>query len=325
MVYGVDEELGRSRARRAMTRPFASVIIPVFNDPERLAECLERLEAQTYPQDIYEVLVVDNGSTEPVDAVVSRFARVTLVIEPRGGQFTARNAGVARAKGAVLAFTDADCLPADDWLEQGIRALLETPNCAQVGGAVESYPRDPRSRTAVETYDIIRAFPQKLYVELEHYAVTANMFTFRWVYDLVGPFDGHMFSGGDNEWGKRLHDRGLLQVYCDTARVLHPARRSFAELYGKIRRTSIGHRYLSTLRSGDASSYSPVRFLYDLRLPVKDMFHAFRDPRLPGVKPKLQYVTVAAFVRFARAWSRLQLELHPRSIQGSKWMPHGNR
>jgi GT2 family glycosyltransferase len=229
---------------------------------------------------------------------------------------------VARSPGTVLAFTDADCLPLVDWLEVGVRALLETPNCAQVGGAVEVYPRDRRRLTAVETYELIRAFPQQHYVELEHYAVTANMFTFRRIFDLVGPFDEHMLSGGDNEWGKRLHDRGLVQVYCEEARVLHPARRSFGELYRKIRRTSIGHRYLNAIRQ--EKGYSPGRFLYDLRLPVKEVSRAMVDPRLPGLKPKLQYIGVTVFARVARAWARLQLELEPQRIHGKKWSPQGN-
>jgi glycosyltransferase involved in cell wall biosynthesis len=295
---------------KAVTRPSVSVIVPVLDDPDGLVQCLERLEAQTYPKDLYEVLVVDNGSSEPVDWIVRRFHRATLVSEPRRGQFTARNTGVARSKGTILAFTDADCLPLLEWLEKGVQALLETPNCAQVGGGVDVFPRDRQRRTAVETYELIQAFPQKQYLELEHYAVTANMFTFRDVYEMVGPFDEHMFSGGDNEWGKRLHDRGLVQVYCEDARVLHPARRSFTALYEKIRRTSTGHRYLNALRGGRA--YSPGRFLYDLRLPVKQIFRALVDPRLHGVKAKLQYMSVAIFVRIARAWTRFRLELDPR-------------
>jgi glycosyltransferase involved in cell wall biosynthesis len=309
---------GRS-ASKATTWPSVSVIVPVLNDPHGLARCLERLEAQTYPRDLYEVLVVDNGSREPIDTIVGQFPQARSLSEPRGAQFTARNTGVAASKGTVLAFTDADCLPLADWLERGVQALLETPNCAQVGGAVEVYPLDRRRPTAVETYDVIRAFPQRHYIELDHYAVTANMFTFRDVYEVVGPFDGHMASGGDNEWGKRLHDRGLVQVYCKDARVQHPARRSFTALYRKIRRTAIGHHYLNVLRMG--KTYSPGRFLYDLRLPVKEILRAVGDPRLPGVKPKLQYIGVAIFVRMARAWARFRLELDPPRNHCTKWDP----
>jgi len=301
-----------------MTWPTVSVIVPVLNDPDRLGRCLERLEAQTYPKELYEVLVVDNGSSEPVDTIVRRFPHATPLSEPRRGGFAARNRGVAGSKGAVLAFTDADCLPFSDWLRMGVQALLETPRCAQVGGAVLLFTRDPGRPTAVETYELIRAFPQRQYLEREHYAVTANMFTFRCVYEMVGPFDERMLSGGDNEWGRRLHDRGLVQVYCENARVLHPARPSFSALYRKIRRTSIGHRYLDRLRGERV--YSPGRFLYDLRLPVKEILRAFADPRLRGVRRKLQYISVAVFVRMARAWTRFRLEIDPRGSTARKWM-----
>ena len=200
-------------------------------------------------QDRYEVLVVDNGSSEPVDWIVRRFHRATLVSEPRRGQFTARNTGVARSKGTILAFTDADCLPLLDWLEKGVQALLGTPSCAQVGGSVDVFPRHRRRRTAVKCYELIQAFPQKQYLELGRYAVTANMFTFRDVYEMVGPFDEQMFSGGDDEWGRRSMIAGSSRCIART-RGSCIRRDGFTDLYEKIRRTSAGHRYLNALGGG---------------------------------------------------------------------------
>src|SRR5687767_14260928 len=99
------------------SQPSVSVIIPVYNDTERLLRCLEALEAQTYPRNRFEVIVVDNGSDVPVADTLNRHAGCAiLVTEPRPGGFVARNAGIERASGEILAFTDADCLPAASWL-----------------------------------------------------------------------------------------------------------------------------------------------------------------------------------------------------------------
>jgi len=97
--------------------PFVSVIIPVYNDPERLKTCLQALEEQTYPQSSYEVIVVDNGSDESIEPIVTEFNQAKAGYEPHPGSYAARNKGLSLARGEVIAFTDADCIPALDWIE----------------------------------------------------------------------------------------------------------------------------------------------------------------------------------------------------------------
>jgi len=91
------------------SQPSVSVIIPVYNDTERLLRCLEALEAQTYPRNRFEVIVVDNGSDVPVADTLNRHAGCAiLVTEPRPGGFVARNAGIERASGEILAYINCD-------------------------------------------------------------------------------------------------------------------------------------------------------------------------------------------------------------------------
>lgn len=98
---------------------FVSVIIPVLNDSERLKLCLEALEHQTYPKKLYEVIVVDNGSDQSIGSVVSKFTQATATAESHPGSYVARNKGILIAQGDIIAFTDADCIPALDWIEKG--------------------------------------------------------------------------------------------------------------------------------------------------------------------------------------------------------------
>ena len=80
---------------------FVSVIIPVYNDAERLKKCLLALEKQTYPQAQYEVIVVDNASEENIKDVVSQFPQARLTFENSPGSYAARNQGISIAKGEL--------------------------------------------------------------------------------------------------------------------------------------------------------------------------------------------------------------------------------
>ena len=107
-----------------------SVIIPVLNDAPRLRTCLDALESQTFDLP-FEVLVVNNGSSDDPASVLRAFPAARLLHEQQRSSYAARNTGVRQARGEVLAFTDSDCIPAEDWLErvsprlydEGIRQL----------------------------------------------------------------------------------------------------------------------------------------------------------------------------------------------------------
>lgn len=223
--------------------PFVSVIIPVRNDPVRLKTCLQALEEQTYPQNAYEVLVIDNRSDESIEPIVAEFKQASASSDDRPGQFNARNAGIALARGEVLAFTDADCIPAPDWIEQGTKKLLNTPNCGIVGGKVNIFCKDPEHPTVVELYDQMVYLDQKTYIEKLNFGATANIFTFKHVFEHVGLFAGNLNSLDDSddvEWAQRVVAAGYMLIYADDACVDHPARYSFAQLLEKEKRVAKG-------------------------------------------------------------------------------------
>jgi glycosyltransferase involved in cell wall biosynthesis len=284
--------------------PLVSVVIPVYDDFDRLRVCLERLEAQTYPASRYEVLVIDNGSSQPVERVTGQFAHVRVLHQPQPGSYAARNRGIAAAAGEVLAFTDSDCVPASDWIERGVARLLAEPNCGLVAGRIEVFARCGQVPTAVELHEQITAFRQRRYVEEHHYGATANVFTRREVIDRVGPFNARLKSSGDNEWGNRVFAAGYRLIYADDARVAHPARRSFGEVYRKVTRLVGGQK---DWQGGRAQLWRELYF--DLRPPVGLVVRTARDPRLPGPLRKLKFVAVELFIRYTRALERTRLSL----------------
>ena len=190
-----------------MHRPFVSVIIPVQNDSERLKFCIKALRDQTYSKDLYEVIVVDNNSDEDIKGALDEFNGVILAYEDSPGPAAVRNRGISLARGDILAFTDSDCIPHNDWIEKGVMSILGVPDCGMVAGRVEFVFRDPSKPTIYELYDSVVHFQQKLYIETRRFGVTANLFTFRRVIDDVGGFDSDAFKVAgceDVDWGWRV-------------------------------------------------------------------------------------------------------------------------
>ncbi len=97
---------------------FTSIIIPVYNDVTSLTKCLEAIDLQSYSKELFEVIVVDNRSEEDIKFIVSQFSWAKYAFESKPGSYAARNKGLTVAKGRLPGFTDADCIPAPDWIEQ---------------------------------------------------------------------------------------------------------------------------------------------------------------------------------------------------------------
>lgn len=287
--------------------PFVSVIVPVHNDLEGLALCLEALENQTYPKDRYEVVVVDNGSKESIEPVVSRFTCVSAAREDRPGSYSARNKGLSVASGQIVAFTDSDCIPTPQWLEKGVEKLLDVPGCGLVAGRIEVFPRNPRCPTAVELYECATAFRQERFLELGKFGVTANLFSFRSVFQNVGLFDGELFSGGDYEWARRVYWYGYNQAYADEACVYHPARRSLGQLHRKIVRVARG---IHDLRKKNAPHLGLQREFFLLFIPpVRAAFRVFKEDRPHRPADKAKVILIVFVAKYLNLWSRLRLLL----------------
>lgn len=220
------------------TAPLVSVIVPVYNDGRPLASCLAALEAQTYSRDGYEVIVVDNGSDEPIDPVVGRHPQARLVVEPIPGSYAARNRGLADARGEIIAFTDADCVPAPDWIAAGVRRLQEHPECGAVAGRLRLTFRNPARPTGIDLYSSLTSKRQHVNVEWG-FGETANLFTWRGVFERVGSFDPRLRARGDVIWGRRLGAAGYRLVYAEEVAADHPAP-SFARFCHRVRRMAGG-------------------------------------------------------------------------------------
>jgi glycosyltransferase involved in cell wall biosynthesis len=101
-----------------VTTPDISIVIPAYHAAGTIDRCLQALSAQTILRSRYEILVVDDGSADGTADRVRAWPGVRLLTQPHAGPAAARNLGVAHARGEIVLFTDADCAPAEDWVER---------------------------------------------------------------------------------------------------------------------------------------------------------------------------------------------------------------
>lgn len=220
------------------TRPVrVSVVVPARDAADSLPTLLARLAAQSLPAEDLEVIVVDDCSSDDTACVVERSGLARLVrADRRSGSFRARNLGVAVARGAYLAFTDADCLPAPDWLECALAAFAD-PGLDLAAGAIH-IPLGRRPSTAA-LIDSARCLDQERYVR-EGFGATANLVVRREVFERVGGFNDIIISGGDTEFGHRAIAAGASLRYVTEAVIEHEPRASAAELARKAFRLGYG-------------------------------------------------------------------------------------
>jgi cellulose synthase/poly-beta-1,6-N-acetylglucosamine synthase-like glycosyltransferase len=121
----------------------ASIIVPTFNGAPRIGNCLDALLEQAAGHNV-EILVVNDGSTDNTEAIVSARSGVRLIAQANAGPAAARNHGAQKARGTIILFTDDDCVPTPDWLD----AMLEPFNDPEVVGAKGVYRTRQKSLVA---------------------------------------------------------------------------------------------------------------------------------------------------------------------------------
>jgi GT2 family glycosyltransferase len=199
--------------------PLVSVVIPVRDDPAGVQAVTAALERQTLPREQFEVIVAVDGGEPPAVP-----AGMRIDAGPPRNSYAARNRAARATHGGVLAFTDADCLPAPDWLAQGLAAI---EGADIVAGAVRFTVEGRLTPWAL--IDIEHNLDQEAAVR-RNVAVTANLFMRRETFDAIGGFDETLPSGSDHDAVSRAASAGAVLRYADGAGVRHPARSRAREM-----------------------------------------------------------------------------------------------
>ena len=202
-----------------MEQTLISIIVPVRNGEQTLAGCLAGLLAQTLPRDRYEIIVVNDGSTDHTQTVAGQAGVVCISISP-SGPAAARNRGALAARGEWLFFTDADCAPAPDWAERLLAAFAD-PNVVGAKGAYRTREqgRVPRfvQLEYLSKYERMARLPSIDFIDTYSAAYRRDTFLANGGFDTSFP----TASVEDQEFSFRLARKGYKLVFAPDAIVYH--------------------------------------------------------------------------------------------------------
>lgn len=229
-----------------------SVIVPVYNTGQFLERVITALTAQDLPDEEYELIFIDNGSSDDSLEILARHPEVRTLQEPKRGSYAARNHGVREARGDIIVFTDSDCFPVPGWLSAVCRHFDSNPE-TQAALGPRLPPSSSRRVRLVSEYENKKA--EMVYGSIDpssYFGYTNNMAVRRAAMLEYGPFvERH--RGADTIFVKRLVDALGCQVvdYCPEMAVQHAELESIRIYYSKIMtyaQSRKSHSHIETVR-----------------------------------------------------------------------------
>lgn len=273
-----------------------SVIVPFLNEEMHIKQCIDSLLHQDIGHETYELIFVDNNSTDSSPEIVSRYPSVRLIHERTPNVYVARNTAIQSARGNILAFTDADCTVSTNWLSTFLREIdINKADCV-LGERFFSPDASYMSR-------FMRDFENgKIECILKNspfhncFAFTNNMAIRRDIYDRLEGFREDIPLADTNFAIRYLRETAVPRIsYCADARIHHLEIRTWRDwlrklmLYGKASpKSDIGHevsvknqleKYLFCIRKHHYSPLETVLFLFsavsgNIAFYVTFLFHA---------------------------------------------------
>src|SRR3989440_6587566 len=299
------DKLGQDNAalphRPLPSYPFVSIIVCSYNGAKTLAACLESLGQIDYPN--YEVILVDDGSTDNTREIAARFPNVRYVHQTNHGLSHARNHGAAIAKGEIFAYTDSDCMADPDWLFYLMSTLLH----GKYAGGGGPYVSPPAQNWVQACVAAAPGGPSHVLLTdtIAEHIPGCNMAFWRWAFENVGGFDPEYHAAGDDvDFCWRLQQGGGVIAFSPTAIVWHHRRftlRAFRKQqqgYGEAESLLRFKHLIFFGPTGTAKwrgqNYSTPRFSWFINRPI--IYHGiFADGFFQSIYPTPQS-EVAAYL-----------------------------
>jgi glycosyltransferase involved in cell wall biosynthesis len=227
--------------------PTVSIVIGVYNGADKISRCLESLLNQTYPADAYEIIVVENGSTDNTTEIVKKYP-VRLYHNSVRGLAPARNFGLAQSTGDIVATTDDDCIADPNWLTELVKPYAD-PEVGGVGGAILAY--NGGARNPIEIFSDKHA-PLVNYMSGENeflpHLCGAHASYRRHLLNQIGGFNPRMLTGEDIDVSWRIQlETGKKLAYTPKAIIYHHHRTTQTGLARLYRHYGFGEILLDTM------------------------------------------------------------------------------
>jgi len=249
------------------------------------------------------VIAVDDGSDTLPEAIFIPFKDqfdLTVISQPHRGPAAARNAGVARAKGQYLLFTDDDCQPASDWLKTLAKRFTEAPDCSIGGKTINALPDNAYSTTTQLLFDYMYTYfnndPGRA-----HFFTSNNLALPAVHFRTIGGFDdiNFPFNAEDSELCDRWLYHGYRMAYAPEARVYHLHRltfRTFLRQHFNYGRGTFRFRQISARRKRTRIKVEPISFYLNLIGYPFSQVQGWRAPLLAALLSVTQVSNTAGFV-----------------------------
>jgi len=263
-----------------MTLHFSvSVVIPVLNGGETLAQTLSSLRSQARLPKEFEIIVVDNGSTDNTLEVAQSYD-VKIFNEAKKGPAAARNCGLHKAEGDIIVHVDADTVPSRRWLSSLI-ALFEDPSVIIAGGRVIGYPPVTGAERFMSSHGIWEP-ENNIFRPLFPFVPSLNLAVRKQAALDIGGWCDSMLTGEDVDFTHRLLKKYPSEIgYSDKAILFHHHRKTDDQL----------RKQAWTYGEGGAEMYR--RFPDEANFGLRKMMYVAKVMLSRGIYPSL--LSVKAF------------------------------
>lgn len=263
---------------------FVSIIIPTYNRINMLKNCLASFEGLNYPKECFEVIVVDDGSTdrsyETLKKVTEQFTyKLRVIHQSNGGPARARNNGIRNAGGEFIAFTDDDCEVDKNWLREIMKGFT-SEEIAGVGGMVVSKNKDIFS----QYIDYNKTLLPRMEDNKIKYLITANACYRRKCLLEVNGFSEEIKNPGgeDPDLSYKLKGLGYSLVFSAKGIVIHHHKQDLRSFYRTFYNYGRGSAFLRN-KWGDlagrnfAPAFPTAFYMLDLSYPLRRMISLYRQ------------------------------------------------
>ncbi len=216
-----------------MLRQSVSVIVPAYNSAKTIENCIEALLLQDYPKELYEVIIVDDGSTDSTAKKIRNFP-IKYIWQENSGPASARNRGAAASKGEIILFTDSDCVPEVNWISEMLKPF-KNMDVAAVKGAYLTRQQSIIARFAQiefeERFEMLRKAESIDMVDTYSAGFLKNIFSKMAGFDTSFP----AANNEDTELSYRMSNLGFKMVFNPSAIVYHLNHPDSIKRYAKIK------------------------------------------------------------------------------------------
>ena len=275
---------------------FVSVVIPTYNRKDLLKDCLESLFNQNYPKDMYEIIVVNDGSTDGTEEVLEEYekkspCRFKWFTQQNRGSYAARNLGIENAEGEIICFIDDDCIADRNWIKNLVKCFSDEEVGGVGGKNIAHAPETIVGRYAKK--NILLDYQKRLALNSQGYLfhiITSNAAYKRNVLRKIRGFDTNFRSGGDIDLSIRVQLEGFKLKYCPEAVVYFKHRTTIKGLLKQFYGYSKGR---IRLHKKYRKNYSPLNILLKFcrRLIARILAIPYRLLKLYSAKDKTLYIS----------------------------------